>query len=133
MKMPILRYFVFVGSALLLSLMLFDAPAEKQKTQPTAEIDRASIRIATARQKPELVLIDTSRPATMSVAPPPMQIVDSTAESEPGELSQTAKEAFAKMAVAPVKIAPKPKPHAPRTPRGEAMAFTSLAAPNTPW
>jgi hypothetical protein len=64
--MPIFRYFIFVGGALLALLFAADfvwpaAPADR--TVATAGNDQPIIRIRSDRHLPERVVLDTSRPA----------------------------------------------------------------------
>lgn len=66
--MPLMKYFGFVGSALVLLLIgiswCFPQPAE-----PLSDgNDRPAIRIASAEQLPERIVIDTSLP---TIVPPP--------------------------------------------------------------
>jgi hypothetical protein len=67
--MPLVRYFVFVGTGLVLLLIglgwCFPQPAE----EPLASVNNGpNIRIASAEQLPERVSIDTSLP---TIVPPP--------------------------------------------------------------
>jgi hypothetical protein len=67
--MPLIRYFGFVGTGLVLLLIglgwCFPQPAE----EPLASVsNRPNIRIASAEQLPERVVIDTSLP---TIVPPP--------------------------------------------------------------
>lgn len=99
--MPLMRYFVFVGGALLTLLLVASAclpplPTAPQNSQPTADL--SVIRIHSDHKWPERVVFDTSRP---SIAPAPATIVaeapapPKTAAAEPAK-SQT-REAFAQM------------------------------------
>lgn len=74
--MPLLRYFVFVGGALLMLLFAADAvlpqPPPKEGTVSSAE--HPAIRIHSDRKGPESVVLDTNRPrmivpALTSLAP----------------------------------------------------------------
>jgi hypothetical protein len=66
--MPLMKYFVFVGSALVLLLLgLGWCFPQSLAEPPAAEADRPAIRIASAEQLPERVIIDTSLP---TIAPP---------------------------------------------------------------
>ena len=68
--MPIIRYFVFVG--LLLTALLFAAdrylPASVDHAQ-SADLDKTSIRIRSARNLPEKIVLDTRSPAIVAPAP----------------------------------------------------------------
>jgi hypothetical protein len=58
-RMPVGRYFLFVGSALLSLLFLADAYLPKPPASPTrAEIDKSSIRIKSANTGPMPVVIE---------------------------------------------------------------------------
>jgi hypothetical protein len=67
--MPLIKYFGFVGSALFLLLIgsgwCFPRPPSKP---PSGVPDRPAIRIASAEQLPERVIIDTS---LQKIVPPP--------------------------------------------------------------
>jgi hypothetical protein len=68
--MPIIRYFVFVG--LLLTALLFAAdrylPASVDHAQ-SADLDKTIIRIRSARNLPEKIVLDTRSPAIVAPAP----------------------------------------------------------------
>src|ERR1700753_810662 len=79
--MPLMRYFVFVGGALLALLFAANAwlpplPVTKEANS-TASADLSSIRIRSDRKWPERVVFDTSQPtpapvviAQNTIAPP---------------------------------------------------------------
>lgn len=101
--MPLMRYFVFVGGALLTLLLIASAclpalPKAPQNSQPTADL--SVIRIHSDHKWPERVVFDTSRPTT-APAPAPAAVVaeapapPKNAAAEPAK-SQT-REAFAQM------------------------------------
>jgi hypothetical protein len=81
--MPIVRYFVFVGSALFALLLAADrylpAPADRSAE---IDVDRSIIRIRSARGLPEKVVFDT--------ASPPVVVAYNPAEIEPREAPQRA-------------------------------------------
>ena len=58
--MPIIRYFVFVGGLLFAADRYLPAPVQ---TAPSADLDRTTIRISSARSLPERIVFDT-RPRT---------------------------------------------------------------------
>ena len=70
--MPIVRYFVFVGTALLALLFVIDASfpklpaADHVNTAANVASDLSVIRIHSDRKWPERVEFDTSLPATMA-------------------------------------------------------------------
>jgi len=66
--MPLINYFVFVGSALLLLLIGLNWCLPQPVTEPVGSVaDRPTIRIASLEQLPERVVIDTSLP---TIVPP---------------------------------------------------------------
>jgi hypothetical protein len=77
--MPLMKYFGFAGSALVLSLFELDwllpRPVSERIRSGT---DRSVIRISSAEQLPERVVIDTSLP---TIVPPPSAL--DFAESPP--------------------------------------------------
>jgi len=67
--MPLLKYFGFVGSALLLLLLGLNWLLPEPETVSThAEIDKSVIRISSIEMVPEKVVFDTSLP---TIVPPP--------------------------------------------------------------
>lgn len=65
--MPLMKYFGFVGSALVLLLIGFGWCLPQQVAKPTGgSTDRPAIRIASAERLPERVIIDTSLPTIVS-------------------------------------------------------------------
>ena len=123
--MPIFQYFFSVGSVLLFALFVIDANADKTEFPSKSDIDRSIIRISSTRPKPELVLIDTSYMPAVSVAAPPMQIIDATSRAslEPG---------FVEPVLKPTPVKVKRKRIAQPLGDDKRITFTSLAAPNTP-
>src|ERR1700760_4420508 len=67
--MPLVKYFVFVGSTLLFILFGLDWYFPQPASLPIhAEVDKSIIRIGSVEQLPEKIIIDTNQPTT---APPP--------------------------------------------------------------
>ena len=60
--MPVVRYFFFVGGALLALLFISDAYLPKPPDVVSADADLPVIRIHSDRKWPERVVFDTSRP-----------------------------------------------------------------------
>jgi hypothetical protein len=101
-QMPIFRYFVFVGGALLALLLvvnysLSDAPVTQAVAtvgDETAVSDLPLIRIRSDRKPPERVVLDTSRP---TIVPPAVKVAEATqppaqsAASEPDQMSAEAR------------------------------------------
>jgi hypothetical protein len=72
--MPWLRYFVFMGGALLALLFGADAFSPKEtaaNAQVAAEAERPTLRIRSDQKWPERIVIDTSQP-TVSPLPAPV-------------------------------------------------------------
>ena len=69
--MPLLRYFVFVGGALLALLFITDSYFPKQPVVTAADsgIDKSTIRIHSDRKWPERVVFDTNQPTIVPAAP----------------------------------------------------------------
>lgn len=67
--MPILRYFVYVGGALLALLFICDAvfPQVALPTVMSAVSDRPAVRIRSERKWPERIVLDTSIPMTAPI------------------------------------------------------------------
>jgi len=109
--MPILRYFVFVGGALLALLLVVNyiAPASPAaQAVATASNDQPLIRIRSDRHLPDRVVLDTSQPTivppavkTAAVAAP--QPPDTTSAAALAEMSAKARvrETFAQFTPAP--------------------------------
>jgi hypothetical protein len=126
--MPVLRYFVFVGAALI--ALLFVVSAQLPSAAPAVEAsnsaaDLTSIRIRSDRKWPERVVFDTSAPTivpapvqTASVAPRaagPEQIADTStkvtardayAQLTPTDLKKPAAKPVHKRRVAKRRMAP---------------------------
>jgi hypothetical protein len=102
-SMPIFRYFVFVGGALLALLLvvnysLSEAPVAQAAAtagNETAANDLPLIRIRSDRKLPERVVLDTSRPAitppAVKIAEAPQPPAQSGASPELAEISAKAR------------------------------------------
>jgi hypothetical protein len=83
--MPIFRYFIFVGGALLALLFVADFTLPKPpaaQTVMTAGGDLPPIRIRSDRQLPERVVLDTSHP---TIAPPAVKMADAAVPAQPAQ------------------------------------------------
>lgn len=128
--MPIFRYFIFVGGALLALLFAADfvwAPSPSAQTVAHAGYDQPLIRIQSDRHLPERVVLDTSQP---TIAPP---VVKTAAVAAPQPTAQAdaladmsaksrVRETFAQFTPAAAKAAASAnktdaKPQAPAQPR----------------
>ena len=121
--MPVLRYFAFVGAALLALLFVlgetFPAlPGAKDAT--IAEADGPMIRIHSDRKWPERVVFDTSVPTVVpatvvAAAPSPTHTAKNETPASPADVADvgtrvTARDAFAQLAPSESKkVNPKPR------------------------
>ena len=104
--MPLMKYFGFVGSALLLLLFGLDWYLLEPVPEPVrADTDRPVIRISSIEMLPERVVIDTSLP---TIVPPPA-VLD-FAERWPGNIRVAEAQPVARPATPSADVgAPKPK------------------------
>src|SRR3954466_10781153 len=113
--MPVARYFMFVGGALLALLFLIDAYVPSQAvvaSHAAPSIDRNVVRIRSDAKLPERVVYDTSLPTIV----PPVSKVQVAAAPQPPVAADVIAEArvrdtFAQYVPAEAK---KPEPQAPR-------------------
>jgi hypothetical protein len=113
--MPLMRYFVFVGGALLALLLIANAclPAlPVAEARSTAAADLSVIRIHSDRKWPERVVFDTSRP-TITPVPAPVLAQAAPAPEPPKAatppLKTGVREAFAQVQTVPAHVEPKRK------------------------
>lgn len=79
--MPLMKYFMFVGSALVLLLIGIACFFQQPAPEPSrSDADRPNIRISSVEQLPERVVIDTSLP---TIVPPSATFDASTTAVEP--------------------------------------------------
>jgi hypothetical protein len=113
--MPLARYFVFVGGALMALLFVFDffspKAAADNGVQSSGFVDKSTLRIRSDQKWPERVVFDTTQP---TVIPKTVQTAQATQAALPGpqpapEITPTARvrETFAQF----VPVEPK-KPEA---------------------
>ena len=115
--MPLMRYFVFVGGALLALLLIVNACApglpvtEAARSTAAPATDRSVIRIRSDRKWPERVVFDTSQPTVVAAAPAAAPVVAEAAAAPEKKVIQPLKtelrEAFAQ--ANPVHAEPKRK------------------------
>jgi hypothetical protein len=110
MGMPLVRYFVAVGSVLLALLFMANWYLPPQAASAAAaDVDRTVIRLRSAQKWPERIVIDTSLP---TIVPPPAKVADNLPERSSPDV-RSPKEAYALLtparATAPT-IATKPAP-----------------------
>jgi hypothetical protein len=109
-KMPVLRYFTFVGGALLALLLVVGAYGPQEpaaaKADTVATTENPTLRIRSDRKWPEAIVFDTSQPAF--VAAPVLKAEASPAQANVAEMSPRARvrETFAQF----VAVDPKPEP-----------------------
>jgi hypothetical protein len=113
--MPVARYFMFVGGALLALLFLIDAYAPSQAvvaSHAAPSIDRNVVRIHSDQKLPERVVYDTSLP---TIVPPVSKVQIAAAPRPPVAIDVTAqarvRDTFAQFVPADVK---KSEPQAQR-------------------
>src|ERR1700712_4005724 len=111
--MPVARYFMFVGGALLAVLFLVDAHVPPQAVVPShaaPSIDRNVVRIRSDAKLPERVVYDTSLP---TIVPPVSKVQVAAAPQPPVDVTAPAnvRDTFAQLVPANVK---KPEPQAQR-------------------
>ena len=113
--MPLMRYFVFVGGALLALLFIANAclPAlPATEVRSTAATDLSVIRIHSNAKWPERVVFDTSRP-TITPVPAPV-LADAAPAPQPAKaatppLKTGVREAFVQVQTVPAHAEPKRK------------------------
>lgn len=113
--MPVARYFLFVGGALLALLFLIDAFAPSQAVtagHAAPSIDRNVVRIRSDAKLPERVVYDTSLP---TIVPPAPKVQVAAAPQPPvagdGTAQARVRETFAQFVPVDVK---KPEPQVQR-------------------
>jgi hypothetical protein len=110
--MPLLRYFVFVGGALLALLFIVNAalPALPEAESSRSVAALSVIRIRSETKWPERVVFDTSRPTTIAA---PMTTAQAAPVQQTTAQNQVPQErvraAFAQVTPNPGKLEPKPK------------------------
>ena len=110
--MPLWRYFVFVGGALLALLLIVNAclPALPAAESSHSATDLTVIRIHSDRKWPERVVFDTTRP-TITPAPAVVAVAE-TASPPPNSIAapqDRVREAFAQVTPNPSRLEPKRK------------------------
>ncbi len=98
--MPLLRYFVFVGGALLALLFVSNAlvPKAPDEVRADSEFDKSTIRIQSERKWPARVVFDTNQP-TIIPAPAATTTASVQAPAAVADVSSKARmrEAFAQL------------------------------------
>jgi hypothetical protein len=90
-KMPVARYFLFVGGVLLALLFVVNAIVPQDAAAPgqtqslsSPGVDKTMVRIRSTQKLPERVVYDTSLP---TIVPPQVNVVAAAASSAPHEAS----------------------------------------------
>jgi hypothetical protein len=115
--MPLVRYFFFVGGALLALLFVSDAYLPKPPDVARADADLPVIRIHSERKWPERVVFDTSRPTVGPVqtanagagVPAAATVADLAAKARLRESFAQLQPPAQTQAQAPVPAKPEPK------------------------
>ena len=110
--MPVARYFLFVGGALLLLLLVTGVCLPSLPAIERAEAPRATIRIHSGMKLPERVVFDTSTPTvTAAMAPvvaapgaPPASFAEDVSAKARQALAQLQSSDSSKAKVAEVKV-----------------------------
>jgi hypothetical protein len=116
LKMPVARYFLFVGAALLALLFVADAylPKLPATAVTNAAADTPMIRIQSDRKWPERTVFDTSIPAVSPVHT--AAIVPIQAPAGAADVSAKVREAFAQLQPSDAKPSQQPQPAASKPP-----------------
>jgi hypothetical protein len=115
--MPLARYFLLVGGALLLVLLIAGACLPSPPVIERVEAQRAAIRIHSELKLPERVVFDTRVPSTTHPVAPVIAEIGTPTPSSADNISIKAHEAFAQLQpsdVSGTRVAelkrPEPKP-----------------------
>lgn len=96
--MPLARYFLFVGGALLTLLFIADAYLPKPPAVARVDVDPPVIRIHSDRKWPERVVFDTSLPTVMTAASANAQVsVPASATIAKVSVDARVRDAFARL------------------------------------
>ena len=108
--MPLMKYFGFVGSALVVLLIAISWCFPQQAIGPgNSDVERPFIKISSAERAPERVIIDTSLPTIV----PPSNVGPSTTITSV-QSGQPLRSAFAAIEVSPITAPPKSSGEAPK-------------------
>jgi hypothetical protein len=107
--MPLLRYFVFVGGALLALLFVCNAVLPQVPLPPTLHSgsDMPAVRIRSERKWPERIVMDTSVPVTSAATTMAAAATAQPMAAAASQVKPNLREAFAQMGP------PEPKPQQP--------------------
>jgi hypothetical protein len=115
-KMPVARYFLFVGAALLALLFVADAWLPKSPVTAVADaaVETPMIRIQSDRKWPERIVFDTSIPTVSPVQT--AAVVPVRAPAGVADVSAKVREAFAQLPPSDAKPSQQLQPAASKTP-----------------
>src|SRR6185436_3591713 len=130
--MPLARYFLLVGGALLVVLLVAGACLPSAPVVEQVETQRTKIRIHTEMKPPERVVLDTSMPAVTH--PPEPVTAETGAPSLPSadDVSAKARQAFAHVQssdVSRLKLANTKRPELKSAPSRKSETRKRTAAP----
>jgi hypothetical protein len=119
--MPLLRYFVFVGGALLALLFVCNAVLPQVPLPSTLQSgsDMPAVRIRSDRKWPERIVIDTTVPVTSTATTIAATTTAQPVAAAASQVKPNVREAFAQMAN------PEPKP---QQPTAQVLKGTTVAA-----
>ncbi len=128
--MPIARYFVVVGSVLVVLLLIVDwlLPKSPPIFSDGPRIDRTTIRIKSARKWPEKIVFDTSQP---TFSPPSIDVASAQelVEQLPDEMSDQTRIDFPANSIARPK--PDARPVVAYRPQGRTKRKRARMFPST--
>jgi hypothetical protein len=132
-EMPLLRYFAFVGGALLVLLLVSNAYFPKMPDEVRADSELPVIRIHSDRKWPERVVFDTNRPTIVPAAAAANTLASAPVPAAAGEASAQARarNSFAQLQPPQQKQAQLTEPKKPGkpVPRKRTIARRHLAPP----
>ena len=127
--MPLARYFLLVGGALLVVLLVAGAWLPSLPVVELVETQRTKIRIHTEMKLPERVVFDTSMPA---VTHPPEPVTAAPSLPSADDVSAKARQAFAHLQSSDVsksKLADTKRPELKSAPSRKSETRKRAAAP----
>jgi len=127
--MPLARYFLLVGGALLVVLLVAGACLPSLPVVEQVETQRTKIRIHTEMKLPERVVFDTSMPA---VTHPPEPVTAAPSLPSADDVSAKARQAFAHLQSSDVsrsKLADTKRPELKSAPSRKSETRKRAAAP----
>jgi hypothetical protein len=116
-KMPVARYFLFVGAALLALLFVADAWLPKSPVEAVADaaVETSMIRIQSDRKWPERIVFDTSIPVVSPVQTA-AAVMPVPASARNADVSTKVREAFAQLQPSDAKPSQQVQPTASKVP-----------------